>query len=266
MSKATLNIEKLEERDQHAKVLVYGEPGVGKTVFASTAPRPILWLESEGGTVSIGDKTGIDIARVSGLETYREALQFLQANPDAYKTVVLDSFTETQAAVLKEIMKAVSANDANRDEFSPQYSEWGRLVGVMREIARGFRDLPMHVVITALQREDKDDMTGQTKIRPRLSPALADELPGFMDVVGYLYAATKKRGEVDAEGVAQSEDDDDKSKKNPKDEETVIVRNMLLQPTGKYVAKVRAPSGTVAPRVLHYPTFNDVLDVLKIDH
>jgi hypothetical protein len=259
MSVATLNIEKLEERDQHAKVLVYGEPGVGKTVFASTAPRPILWLESEGGTVSIGEKAGIDIARVTGLDTYREALTYLQANPDTYKTVVLDSFTETQAAVLKEIMKAVHASDPGRDEFSPQYSEWGRLVGVMREIARGFRDLPMHVVITALVREDKDDMTGQLKVRPRLSPALADELPGFMDAVGYMYTATKKRGEIDAEGIAQSTDDDDA-------EEDVVVRNMLLVPTGKYTAKVRAPKGTTPPQVLHYPEFADILDVLKIDH
>ncbi len=259
MSKATLNIEKLEERDQYAKVLVYGDPGVGKTVFASTAPRPILWLESEGGTVSIGDRTDIDIARVTGLETYREALVYLHANPGLYKTVVLDSFTETQAAVLKEIMRAVHAADASRDEFAPQFGEWGRLVGVMREIARGFRDLPMHVVITALQREDKDDMTGQVKVRPRLSPALADELPGYMDVVGYMYAATKKRGEVDAEGVTPSTDEDDAN-------EDVIVRKMLVMPTGKYSAKIRAPLGTKPPQALHMPNFNDVLDVLKIDY
>lgn len=259
MSKSTLKIEKLEERDQHAKVLVYGEPGVGKTVFASSAPRPILWLESEGGTVSIGDKSGIDIAKVQGLETYREALTYLQANPDTYKTVVLDSFTETQAAVLKEIMKAVHAADIQRDEFSPQYSEWGRLVGVMREIARGFRDLEMHVVITALTREDKDDMTGTSKIRPRLSPALAEELPGFMDVCGYMYTATKKKGEVDTEGVSFSTDDED-------DDEPVIVRNMLLIPTGKYIAKVRAPEGTEPPQVLHQPKFSDVLDVLHISN
>ena len=82
---ATLNIEALDERTPFANVLVYGESGVGKTVFASTAPRPILWLDSEGGTASISDKKGIDVARVTGLETYQEALLTLKLTPEHIK-------------------------------------------------------------------------------------------------------------------------------------------------------------------------------------
>jgi hypothetical protein len=258
---ATLDISKLEDRDQYAKVIVYGEPGVGKTVFASTAPRPILWLESEGGTNSIADRSQIDVAKVTGLGTYREALKYLQANPGVYQSVVLDSFTETQNAILKEIMRRVVTNDQSRDEFNPLFPEWGRLVGIMREIARGFRDLDMHVCITALQREDKDDMTGRVKIRPRLSPTLADELPGFMDVVGYMYAATSKGGEVATEGAEAVADESVEDVKEP-----TIVRNMLIKPTGKYVAKVRAPVGSNPPDFLRDPTFADILDVLGIAH
>lgn len=249
---ATLDIEALDDRASHANILVYGEPGVGKTVFASTAPRPILWLEAEGGTLSIGDKKGIDIARVSSLETYREALLFLESNPGKYKTVVIDSFSETQAAVLKSIMKNVTAADSTRDEFMPQFGEWGRLTGIMREIARAYRDLPMNVVITALQREDKDEMTGRVKIRPRLSPTLADELPAFMDAVGYLYTATLKKGEVDVEGPAEDE------------EGMTVVRNMLLTPTGKYAAKLRAPKGTNPPEYITDPTFDEVAKLLGL--
>lgn len=250
---STLLIEKLEERDTHANILVYGESGVGKTVFASTAPRPILWLESEGGTSSIGDKSGIDIARVRGLETYREALVYLESNPDAYQTVVIDSFSETQAAVLKDIMGAAKKADPNRDEFSPLFAEWGRLTGIMREIARAFRDLPMHVVITALQREDKDDLTGRIKIRPRLSPTLADELPAYVDAVLYLYAATLKKGEVDESGVEADE------------EGVTVVRNALIKPTGKYVAKARIPKGKPAPDFIADPTFDKVIELLGLE-
>lgn len=246
---AQLQIEKLTEREQHANILVYGEAGVGKTTFASTAPRPILWLESEGGTASIADKEGIDIARVTGLETYREALQFLTANPDQYKTVVLDSFTETQAAILKEIMDNVVRADANRDIFTPQFGEWGRLTGVMREIARGFRDLPMHTVITALQREDTDELTGRVKVRPRLSPALADELPGFMDAVGYLYS---KGDIVDVKALKDG------------DEAPAIERVMLLRQTAKHAAKLRAPKGSNPPDFLVNAEFEDLAALLDI--
>lgn len=244
MSTFRLNIEKLAERDKLIKILVYGESGVGKTVFAASAPRPILWIESEGGTNSISDPEGIDIVRVESLETYREALRFLRSDEGKkYKTVVLDSFTETQAAVLKEIMVAVAERDDNRDEFTPQFQEYQRLVGVMREIVRGFRDLPMHVVITALTREDKDDMTGRVTVRPRLSPAVANEIPGFMDVVGYMYMSTDKSGEADDEPVEPH-------------------RNMLLIGTGKYIAKVRAPKGVDVPSHLTDSEFEDIAQIV----
>jgi hypothetical protein len=247
---ATLKIEKLEEREKHVNALVYGSSGVGKTTFAASAPKPILWLESEGGTSSIGDMTGIDIARVQGLETYREALQLLQANPAQYKTVVLDSFTESAAAILQEIMRAAVAMDAGRDVHAPQFGEWGRLTGVMREIARGFRDLPMHTVITALERSDTDELTGRVKIRPRMSPTLADELPGFMDVVGYLYS---KGDIVDGKAAAAGE------------EQPEIERVMLLRPTSKHVAKLRAPKGSNPPDFLIDAEFDDVAALLRIE-
>lgn len=249
-SSATLNIEKLDERGAFTNVLIYGESGTGKTVFASTAPRPILWLEAEGGTSSIGDKKGIDIAKVAGLDTYREAVVYLEANPGKYKTVVIDSLTETQAQVMKDIMRAAKKLDPTRDEFSPQWDEWGKLTGIMREIARAFRDLPMNTVITALQREDTDTMTGRVKVRPGLSPRLADELPTFMDAVLYLYASTAKKGEVDQKGVEADEDG------------VTIIRNALIRPSGKYTAKARIPKGSPAPEYISDPTFDKVKELL----
>lgn len=242
--KFTLDIEKLSERPKYAKMLVYGESGTGKTVFSSSAPRPILWLESEGGTNSIADPEGIDIVRVTGLDTYREALLYLKSPEGAkYKTVVLDSFTETQAGILKEIMKSVADTDTSRDEFTPQFQDYQRLVGVMREIVRGFRDLPMHVVVTALTREDKDELTGKVKVSPRLSPAIASEIPGFMDVVGYMYMTTETHGEAT-------------------DAEVETHRNFLLVPTGKYLAKIRAPEGTEVPSHLREAKFEDVATIV----
>jgi phage nucleotide-binding protein len=242
----TLNIEKLSERKKTLNVMIYGEPGVGKTTFAATAPRPILWLEAEGGTHSIADPEGIDIVKVSGLNDYREVLRYLAANPSAYETVVIDSMTETQASILKEIMRAVAKEDISRNEFMPQFAEWGQVTGMMREIARAFRDLPMHTVLTALTREDKDDLTAKTRVRPRMTPALAEELPAFMDACLYMYAATPKKGEADAEGIMGDEDG------------ITVVRNALLQPTGKYTAKVRAPQGTEVPDHITDPTFDMV--------
>jgi phage nucleotide-binding protein len=248
----TLNIEALSERKKTLNVMIYGEPGVGKTTFAATAPRPMLWLEAEGGTHSIADTEGIDIVRVGGLESYREVLRFLTANPDAYESVIVDSMTETQAAILKEIMRRVASLDADRNEFMPQFAEWGQVTGVMREIARAFRDLPMHTVITALTREDKDDLTGKTRVRPRMTPALAEELPAFMDACLFMYASTPNKGEADDTGIIADE------------EGITVVRNVLLKPTGKYTAKMRAPQGTEVPDFLTDPTFDQIASYVLV--
>lgn len=248
----TLDIEALGDRDKYVNVLIYGESGVGKTTFAATAPRPILWLEAEGGTNSIADPEGIDIVRMGGLESYREVLAYLHTNPDKYKTVVIDSLSEVQAAVLKDIMRGVKRDDPTRDEFAPQFGEWGKLTGVMREIVRAYRDLPANVIFTALTREDTDAVTARTKVRPKLSPALAEDVPAFVDACLYLYAATPKKGEAGAEGVDTDEDG------------VTIVRNALLKPTGKYIAKVRAPKGQEVPDFLPDPTYPTLAPLLGV--
>ena len=248
----TINIEALGERNKTANILVYGSPGVGKTTFAATAPRPILWLEAEGGTNSIADPKGIDIVRMSGLESYREVLKYLHSKDGHYKTVVIDSISETAAAILSEIMREVSKQDMTRDEFAPQFSEWGKLTGVMRAILRSYRDLDTNVIFTALTREDKDDLTGRTSVKPKLTPALAEDVLSFMDAGIYLYTATPKKGEADAKGVEADEDG------------VTIVRNALLTPTGKYAAKFRAPTGTEVPNHITDPTFKDIAGLMGL--
>lgn len=234
-----LQIEALTDRDDLLKVGIYSESGVGKTVFASTFPRPILWLEAEGGTNSIADKKDIDIARMSGLDSYREALRYLQANPGKYKTVVIDSGSEAQAAVLSEVMRAEAADDADIDEFAPHLQHFGKVARVMREVLRGFRDLPMNVVITALTREDEDAL-GKKKVRPKFLPAVAEDFPSFLDAVVFLYPVPEK----DEEGKPI--------------EGGEVTRRGLLAPTGKYAAKVRAPMGTKPPTYIDNPTHKDI--------
>lgn len=73
---------------KHIKMLLYGEPGVGKSVFASKAPRPFFittdgnyeWLEDFGAKPE-------DHVQVSSWE---EAKKAFKENYDKYDTIVVD--------------------------------------------------------------------------------------------------------------------------------------------------------------------------------
>lgn len=73
---------------KHIKMLLYGEPGVGKSVFASKSPRPFFittdgnfeWLEDFGAKLE-------DHIQVSSWE---EAKKAFKENYDKYDTIVID--------------------------------------------------------------------------------------------------------------------------------------------------------------------------------
>ncbi len=65
--------------------------------------------------------------------------------------------------------------------------DYGSNTNQMRKLVRAFRDLPMNVIFTALEREAKDDVTGEMFLRPALTEKLAEDVLGYVDIVGYYY-------------------------------------------------------------------------------
>lgn len=63
--------------------------------------------------------------------------------------------------------------------------DFGTLSKTIREILRGFRDLPMHVVIIALEKIDKDEEK-VVRYVPDLSGKSSTEVAQFMDIVGWI--------------------------------------------------------------------------------
>jgi len=186
-------------------ILVYGQSGVGKTVFCSTAPNP-LFLDAEGGLLSI--KHSVDFIKIDSLQKLREVYSFLREEKHNYQTVVIDSLTEVVKYVLDSIVQ-------ERNVELPTLREWGILSESIRKIVRLFRDLPMNLLVTCLTSEQKDESTGKIHINPSVFGKLEKELPAYFDIVLYMHSA-----------------------KDPKTGE--IKRGLLTESTEKYVAKDRS--------------------------
>jgi len=222
--------------------MFYGPPGAGKTYLSATAQdhpatSPILVLDIEGGTATLRKRPDVMVVRVKQIgelvRIHTEILKAIQQNDaSAPKTVSLDSLTELQKLDMNDIMRALIQQHTDRDPDVPSQREWGKSAMHVRQIVRKFRDLPCNVIFTALDKQEVNQDTGATRILPNLPGKLAGEIPGFLDVVGYLTADLEKNK---------------------------IERRLQVQPTARVTAKDRLG---VLGQVMVNPTIPDMWDRL----
>lgn len=238
-----LKVIPVQKRANFINILVYGDSGVGKTTLAGSADdcpdlRPCLIIDFEGGTESLV-RTFPDVQQVR-VTTWKEMQQVydeLHRGEHGFSTVILDSLTEIQKFNMYSVMEELIKNRPDLDPDVPGMREWGKNLEQMRKFVRGFRDLPMNTIFTALKKDEKNDKTGMVTTKPSLSGKLADEVAAFLDIVVYYYV---KR-------IGSGEDAEDK-------------RLLLTQKTETIIAKDRTSR---LPMVMENPTMQSIFDAIN---
>lgn len=197
--KETLNIVHPFEAVPYLNSLIYGNPGVGKTTLLGTAQdhpmtTPVLIIDVEAGVTTLRRRKDIDVISVRTVDEIVKIHKELHDNPGYYKTVGLDSVTELQKLDMRGIMREVVMKRPDLDEDVPSQREWGKSGERMRRIVRAFRDLPCHTLMTALVSEQRDN-ENVLMFQPSLPGKLRQEVPGFLDIVGYMTSGTED-GEI----------------------------------------------------------------------
>lgn len=226
--------------------VIHGEPGVGKSTLAASAPGKVLVLDAEGGfrfirgKKIIWDPTTEDppdadgewkycIVRVMEWSTVHAAYEVLHSGQHPFDSVVLDSLTEIQ----KRLVDNVSGIE------QPTQQQWGHILRAMEDFVRKLRDFtshpikPLDAVIFLCLTHQRDEM-----FRPFVKGSLELSLPAFVDLVGYLYV------QPDAGGSE--------------------VRNLLIQPNGNIEAKDR--TGILSEKfgpVIPSPTIPKILNTIQ---
>jgi phage nucleotide-binding protein len=240
----------------HLKILIYADPGVGKTYFLGTADSdkrltPALLVDTEGGTLTIRGKKNIDVVRVRSYEDIVKLINHLRmpnhskCSHRKWKSIMIDSLTELQKQIMQEILRAGFVKNPSKDPDIAEMRDWGKNAERVRKVVRAFRDLEgYHIIFTLLQRDIKDDNSGIVTIKPSLPGQLADDIAGFIDIVGFLQIVRKE--ESTGEG-------DKKTKK------VSVHRRMVVQPITRAIAKDRSD---VLGEVIDEPTLPKMLDAI----
>ncbi len=256
-----LGIAGLEEHELFLNIGIYGGAGIGKTRLAGSInqikdPRlrklwlPALMVDIEHGTWSIRDRTDIDRTSKGDYKSLRKIVRYIRSGRLKYKTVILDSWTDIQRQLMHDIIEA-----EGRETMEIQ--DWGTLLEQQRNLVSDFRDLPVNLIVTALAREHTDDEDEEpSKMKPALQGGFREELPAYLDVVGYYFMG---RPELDDDDDEEDDDKETKRKRRRRRRRQKPVRMLQVEPTSRVEAKDRSD---VLGGVVVAPTMDSIVTTI----
>lgn len=237
-------------------LLIYGDPGAGKTHLAGTAQdhpgmADVHVFNIDGGLLTLAGRGDIRASDVSSLEELEVEMHKIAQGHEDYsgvKTVVIDNITELQTLNLEEIvrqeLKGARKNNKSATIDDIYQEDYGKSTKQVARILRGFRDLPVNKIYVA-HRKDKVRKNGTTieAILPSLTEKLGTAISGYMDFVWYLYQGTENEAQPDGSLVP------------------VLHRYLLTQQHDIYFAKTRgqAFADALGP-IVRDPNMTDIFN------
>lgn len=152
-------------------VLVWGAAGTGKTVFALTAPKPILVIDvekksSEYAHCTVTEHQTSDFTILEYTDPLDLVQQLQEMDEQGYldgshfKTIVIDSGTRIWSDIQNDYEedKKVSGGE---DLFAKKtaLSEWNQIKGPLRRVMTRIRNTPMVRIVTAHEAQVIDMVT-----------------------------------------------------------------------------------------------------------
>lgn len=214
-----LNEMKASER---LKLLLFGDSGVGKTIFATSFPTPIYVADFDQKISSAAqffkgqarlseidyDSYGAEGPNDYPVERFNMKMGQLRDMAKKgdlkYKTIVVDSLTTFGDEAMRYLMKLspgvkrMSVNGMN----VPSMADYGVARNFFKQFITQLISLPANIIVTAHIEVTKDEATGEIMRTPMLAGKLKGELPIYFEEVWRAY--TDKDGKRWAQTASDS--------------------------------------------------------------
>jgi len=173
-------------------MIVYSDPGVGKTTLASTLPEgETLIINSEAGLGPLLGTKHIVFNVLKAVKNYEiedvvdNLYKHLRTEKHPFKYIVIDNMSELEQQLILNLTM-------RRGKDTPELKEYGDVGFKMKEWCRLFRDLVYQgitVVFNAWEFPlEIKNVEGSviTKTFPLIGKRIAPQVCGIVDVVGHL--------------------------------------------------------------------------------
>lgn len=247
-----MDYESLEGEEDVVRATWYGDPGTRKTTYMASLAKlgPILHIDTEGGLKKTAlERQGIPVENISVMRdvTYTKLEDLIyqlkgnQADGDPFPFIGIniDSMTAGIDKLLSNLVDQAVARAAKKGEERSKWKtyqdDYGDMTSQWKDILRGLRDLDLHLGISAHAKRDKDE-EDRIRVGPHTTPALAQPITGYVDVILHTVVVDTK---VDGVPVGYGD----------------------CAPVGKYDGKERF-GGAIPPRLIQ-PSFDRLIGYVR---
>jgi hypothetical protein len=216
------------------KMLVYGQPGIGKSSFGFTADAPLTLDFDDGARRSSFRQDIVQIA------TWADANSITAEDLKPYRTIVVDTVGRALDFIAASLI-ADNPKNANKSG-GLTLPGFGALKSSFTSWLTRLNTLGKDVVMIAHDKESTNERDIKI-VRPDVTGGSYNEIFKLADSVGYMYSTSGKKY-----GVLDFNPTENYVGKNPAQFEPIIVPDYLKEPrfAADLIAKVKGALGSIS--------------------